>query len=113
MIQPPFGNTVNAGVVARQARARIREALALFVGDKAARRAELEDRVQVPKAVRDEVREAARLREQAEAVAGRAAEKMTSAVRVLEGLGLSVRDAGELLGVSHQRVQQLREAKAG
>ena len=36
----------------------------------------------------------------------------TKAVKALtRDLGLSVRDAGELLGISHQRVQQLVKAR--
>ena len=35
---------------------------------------------------------------------------MVPAVRALNELGLSRRDAAELLGLSHQRVQQLLEA---
>ena len=47
-------------------------------------------------------------RRRLEAEAKRAQATTAAAVRkLIKSLGLSVRDAGELLGISHQRVQQL------
>lgn len=89
-----------------QARRRIREALSLWVGD--ADTAELVEEVRLPARVRNAItrsraarRQAARERERAHAVMKEAAETL------VEDVGLGLRDAGELLDISHQRVQQL------
>jgi len=91
-----------------EARERVREALGLFV--RGASSARLVDHVRLPASLRrllDAQREA-RKRADREQVRARAA--LSRAVRSLvENQGLSVRDAGELLGLSHQRVQQIRE----
>ncbi len=93
----------------RQARERIREALGLFVTNAA--RARLVDDVRLPadvlrmiSAQRAARERAERERDQAQVMARRSARRLT------RGLRLSVRDAAELLGLSHQRVQQLVDA---
>ena len=90
----------------RQVRNRAREALALWVDD--APTAELEFRYHIPKEWRDIASEYKRARTratdaetQAKALATAAASELT------DGGQLSMRDAAELLGLSHQRVQQL------
>jgi predicted RNase H-like HicB family nuclease len=88
------------------ARKRIREALALYVDDAAT--AELVDDIAVPadlrKAIRDlKKKQAQVLREQTEA----ANELRALAKKLLTHEELSVRDAAEILGLSHQRVNQL------
>ena len=88
-----------------QARERIREALGLFVDN--ADDVEIEDDVRLPKSVHRQVQVAKRLREkvandQREMIA--AQRKAVIAVRELK---LGHRDAGQLLGVSFQRIHQL------
>lgn len=90
----------------RQARERIREALGLFVRD--ARRARLVDDVRLPADLRRLLDAQRAARERAEEQQARAQAAIRQAARRLTGgLHLSVRDAGELLGLSHQRVQQV------
>jgi len=83
-----------------EARARVREALGLFV--RRADRARLEDDVRLPAEMRRHVRRFLAARERTEREKTRAA----AAVRALAG-ELSRRDAAELLGISHQRVDQI------
>jgi predicted RNase H-like HicB family nuclease len=89
-----------------QARRRIREALALWVDD--AETAELVNEVRLPRRLRDAVRRSrsARVRARHENERAQAATAETARALVDE-LGIGVRDAGELLELSHQRVQQL------
>ncbi len=95
------------------ARRRVREALALAIGDTAAERAELVDQVKLPAGVRRTVELAAEARAQLERVQAAALRTTAAAARMLtRKAGLSVRDAAELLGVSHQRVQQLSRGAA-
>jgi len=91
-----------------EARERIREALGLFVRD--ASRARLSDDIRLPAGVRSLLARQREARSRAEREQQRARAVVSRAVVALtEELGLSVRDAGELLGISYQRVQQLRE----
>jgi predicted RNase H-like HicB family nuclease len=89
-----------------QARRRIREALSLWVDD--ADRAELVEEVRLPRRVRGAIdtsrarrRVADERRAEAHAATVRAARALVDDCRV------GLRDAAELLGLSHQRVQQL------
>jgi len=91
----------------RQAQARIREALALWL-DRDPQQLLVRDELPADlSAVADTV---ARARREAERAGTKAREETTRAVKRLTDLGLSRRDAAELLGLSHQRVQQLLEA---
>jgi predicted RNase H-like HicB family nuclease len=90
----------------RQAKNRIRQALSLWVND--ADEAELTFRYRLPSAAQSELRRVRIARERAAAVQREARLATYRSVRYLDGeLGLSVRDIAELLGLSHQRVQQL------
>jgi predicted RNase H-like HicB family nuclease len=88
-----------------QARRRIREALSLWV--RGAERAPLEFEVRLPTAVRARVEQALELREAAEATARQAAGATERALVSLVEAGLSRRDAGDVLGISRQRAQQI------
>lgn len=94
------------GRTLEQARRRIREALALWIED--ADVAELVEDVRLPAAAREAIRRSRRARSAAEARRLDAQAATAEAAQALvEELHLGVRDAGELLGLSHQRVQQL------
>jgi predicted RNase H-like HicB family nuclease len=91
----------------RQAQARIREALGLWL-DRDPQQLVIRDELPADlSAIADTV---ARARQDAERAGTKAQEETTRAVKRLTDLGLSRRDAAELLGLSHQRVQQLLEA---
>jgi predicted RNase H-like HicB family nuclease/DNA-binding XRE family transcriptional regulator len=94
------------------ARRRVREALSLAVGDAAAEAAELVDDVKLPVEARKVVARATAARSKLEAIQTEAQESTATAVRELrKRLGLSIRDIADLLGISHQRVQQLARAR--
>lgn len=88
-----------------EARRRIREALGLFV--KNAATAKLVDDVALPAGAKRMVRELRRVRRQAEDVTARAVRTQKQAVKHLSRLGISLRDVGEMVGVSRQRTHQL------
>jgi predicted RNase H-like HicB family nuclease len=100
------------GRTIEQARERVREALVLVVGD-SARNARLYDNVKLPLATRHLLKQHETARARAEAEAERAAQATRAAVEKLTDMGLSTRDAGELLGLSRQRVNQILHSKKG
>ena len=84
---------------------RIAEALELYDVD--AKKVRLVREVELPKEAQKAVERTAVARQRAEEEQARAQSALRAAARRLADLGVSLRDAGELLGVSHQRVQQL------
>jgi predicted RNase H-like HicB family nuclease len=95
-----------------QARRRIREALVLALrSSAAARSAALIEDVRMPATALRALREVAASRTRLVVERDRLSAAIDTAIStLLDGMQLSVRDAGELLGLSHQRVQQLRAA---
>lgn len=94
-----------------QVRRRIREALSLWVQD--ADTAELVEEIRLPRHARQAIQRSSAARTRAERGREDAQLATSSAAKLLvERLGLGVRDAGELLGLSYQRVQQLVSGEA-
>lgn len=93
------------GRTLEQARVRLREALGLWVTrpDKAV----IEEEIRLPADLRAAVRRSRQTRARADREREHAQEETRAAAQALVGEGVSLRDAGELLGLSHQRVQQL------
>ena len=91
----------------RQAQARIREALALWL-DREPDDITIDDRL--PAALTSVAAKVARARRDAEQAGEKAQLQTTEAVKKLTDLGLSRRDAADVLGLSHQRIQQLVKA---
>ncbi len=87
-----------------QAAERIREALAAWLDSEPDVLAIVD---QLPAELQATAARVARSRAQAERAGTAAKEATAEAVRELTEMGLSRRDAAELLGISHQRVQQL------
>jgi predicted RNase H-like HicB family nuclease len=94
------------GRTIEQTRRRIREALSLFVAD--AEKAKLVEDIKLPASARNLVNQVRSTRQRAEEEQAKLNRSTALAAQVLTGdLGVSVRDAGELLGLSHQRIHQL------
>lgn len=99
------------GRTIEQARRRIREALGLFVDH--AESAELIDDVVLPANARTLLKRVLSTRKRAEEEAIKLQVTTAEAAEVLtKDVGVSVRDAGELLGLSHQRVHQLLTSRS-
>lgn len=92
------------GRTLRQAEARIREALAVWLDREPE---SLTITPEYPKELSVLAHEVSRARTSAEAAGTKAQQATIEAVRRLTKMGLSRRDAADLLGISHQRVQQL------
>jgi predicted RNase H-like HicB family nuclease len=86
-----------------QASSRIREALLLWDADPQ----RVEPVFRIARELRGSIARAQRARERADEALDRARAAMETAARELTAAGYSRRDAATLLGISHQRVQQL------
>lgn len=93
-----------------EARRFARDALAAAIGRDAADAAELAMEPHLPKDVEVLVAKHRAARAKAERLQEEAQRFAETLVRRARALGLSVRDVAELLGLSHQRVHQLRKA---
>lgn len=91
----------------RQAQGRIREALAVWLKVEPD---SLSIREEVPAPVAAVAASVAQARREAERAGAQARAETAAAVKQLTELGLSRRDTAQLLGLSHQRIQQLFEA---
>jgi predicted RNase H-like HicB family nuclease len=89
---------------------RIKEALRLFP-ESVPPEFDVELEPRLPAQMEELVRQTNELREQARRTAEQANEQTRAAAAALKKSGLPMRDVGELLHVSHQRVGQLLEAK--
>ena len=100
---------ITQGRTIAEARRRVREALGLALGDDAAaQRLKLVEDVKLPADARRALREARAARARLAEESKKAQDSTAKAVRtLLKGMHLSVRDAGELIGISPQRVHQL------
>ena len=97
------------GRTLEQARTRLREALGLWIDRP--EDAVIEEAIRLPADLRAAVQRSRRTRKRAERERENAQEQTRAAAEALVDEGVSLRDAGELLGLSHQRVQQLVQAR--
>lgn len=99
------------GRTIEQAQERIRDALALLL-DVEPDDIQLEHDVRLPSAARKMLGAAKKASTRAAAEAERAEYATRDAARTLVKFGMSLRDAGTLLGVSRQRVHQILQSRA-
>jgi predicted RNase H-like HicB family nuclease len=93
------------GRTLEQARTRLREALGLWVDR--ADEVVIDERIRLQPELRAAIERSRRTRDRAEREREHAQRETQAAAEALVEEGVSLRDAGELLGLSHQRVQQL------
>lgn len=99
------------GRTLKEARSRVREALAVWLDDwEAAKAAELVDDIRLPAEAKRALKAARDGRKKAAELQARVAEATRVAVEQLAAAGLSLQDAGELVGLTRQRVHQLAAA---
>lgn len=89
-----------------QAPAMVRDAVSLMT-DVPEDSIEVEVVPEVDEEVSNAIAQAAFMREEAEVMAREATDVIVGVARALTDAGLSLRDAGAVLGISHQRVAQL------
>ena len=94
------------GRTLEEARRRVREALSLDIGDEAFS-VDIVDRVTLPTQASRKLAGYRTARRRAQAEQSKATAATRAAARALKQAGLSVRDAGSLLGLTGARVSQL------
>jgi predicted RNase H-like HicB family nuclease len=94
------------GRTLEEAKRRVREALSLDIGD-GAFSVDIVDKVTLPSKARTKLAGYRTARRRAQAEQGKATAATRAAARALKEAGLSVRDAGNLLGLTGSRVSQL------
>ncbi|MBI2395758.1 MAG: type II toxin-antitoxin system HicB family antitoxin [Deltaproteobacteria bacterium] len=113
---PDVAGCVTWGRSLSEARRNAREAIAAIAASEGRdaehveARAELVEELALPARTRHAVDKARAARRAAAEAERLALETTSAAVAGLTRAGLSTRDVGELLGLSHQRVQQLKSA---
>ena len=105
---PGIDRTTQARTL-REVDAMARDLVAVMTGE-AADSITLDVQVQLPRSVRAHLTKAERLRADSAAARSRAAAEARAAARELAASGMPMRDIGQVLGVSHQRAQQLVKA---
>lgn len=89
-----------------QARSRIREAMGLFI--QKPRIENIVDHIVLPGKFQSTINHLNEARKQAKIASDKLQQSSaTAAVVLTQNLGVSMRDAAELLGISHQRIHQL------
>jgi predicted RNase H-like HicB family nuclease len=115
---PSVAGCHSEGRSLNEARKNIREALATCVdvfgseaeADRVAETAEIVEDVRLPAGAKRALARVIASRRDAEARAAKAQQELAATAKTLtRKLGLSLRDTGALLGVSHERVKQLLE----
>lgn len=104
---PSVPGCFTQGRTIEQARERLREALGLVIGERAAASAELNENVKLPAPLKRRLGETLKARSRAETEAARAAEQSRETARALVAEGLSLRDVGSLLGITRQGAHTL------
>ena len=107
---PEYPGCITQGRSIHEARLHVREALEALIGVRRAKSIELVDDIRLPNDVLGLVREHKRARAKARQAEAAVSESMRRVTGRLKRLGLSVRDSGELLELSHNAVQKILKA---
>jgi hypothetical protein len=100
------GIAVSHGRTLAAARKQIRRALALLLECRE-RDLQIEDKIELPSAIQKSVKRALAARSELQRRADEAESSTRNAARRLRAAGVSLPDAGEVLGLSKQRVHQI------